>query len=126
MENRLVLIWSSIAFALWHVSAATLDPDFRPLPAQIPIYLCNAAAMGLIWGLLRARSGSIIVASCSHGLWNGMAYVFFGFGTRSGALGIRNTDVFGPEIGLLGLGLNLIFAFLLWTSLKRQRFAQHE
>ena len=126
LNNMRVLIWSSIAFALWHVSAVTLDPDFKPPPTQIPIYLCNAAVMGAVWGLLRARSGSIIVSSFSHGLWNGLAYVLFGFGTRSGALGIRNTGIFGPEIGFLGLGLNLIFAFLLCSLLKQRSSSEHK
>jgi uncharacterized protein len=118
-----VLIWSSIAFALWHISAVTLDPDFKPPPAQIPVYLCNAAVVGAVWGLVRAQSGSIIVSSLSHGVWNGMAYVLFGFGSRTGSLGIRNTAVFGPENGLLGLGLNLLFAGLLWR-LWQPAFAQ--
>ena len=115
-----VLIWSSIAFAFWHISAVTLDPDFKPPAAQIPVYLCNAAVVGAVWGLLRAQSGSTIVTSLSHGLWNGMAYVLFGFGSRQGSLGIRNTAVFGPENGLLGLGLNLLFACLLWRLLQKR------
>ena len=115
-----VLIWSSIAFALWHISAVTLDPDFKPPTPQIPVYLCNAAVVGAVWGLLRAQSGSIIVTSLSHGLWNGMAYVLFGFGSHTGSLGIRNTAVFGPENGLLGLGLNLLFACLLWRLWQKR------
>lgn len=120
MKTGSVLIWSSIAFALWHISAVTLDPDFKPPKAQIPVYLCNAAVVGAVWGLLRAQSGSIIVTSLSHGLWNGMAYVLFGFGSRQGSLGIRNTAVFGPENGFLGLGLNLLFAWLLWRLLQKR------
>ncbi len=109
-----VLIYTSIAFALWHISAVTLDTDFRPATSQVPIFLINAAVMGMVWGMLRWMSGSIIVASCSHGLWNGIAYVFFGFGTKTGALGIRDTAIFGPEIGILGLISNAVFAFLFW------------
>jgi CAAX protease family protein len=109
-----VLIYTSIAFALWHISPVILDTDFRPAPSQVPVFLINAAVIGMVWGMLRWMSGSIIVASLSHGLWNGIAYVFFGFGTRTGALGIRNTAIFGPEIGVLGLISNIIFAFLLW------------
>jgi CAAX protease family protein len=119
MKTGRVLIWSSIAFALWHISAVSLDPDFKPPTAQIPVYLCNAAIIGAVWGLLRAQSGSIIVTSLSHGLWNGLAYVLFGFGTRQGSLGIRNATVFGPENGLLGLGCNLLFAWLLWRRVTR-------
>ena len=120
MNKVRVLIWSSIAFALWHISAVTLDPDFKPTTPQIPVYLCNAAVVGAVWGLLRAQSGSIIVTSLSHGLWNGMAYVLFGFGSHTGSLGIRNTAVFGPENGLLGLGLNLLFACLLWRLWQKR------
>jgi membrane protease YdiL (CAAX protease family) len=109
-----VLIYTSIAFALWHVSAVTLNTEYRPTPSQVPIFLINAAVIGIVWGTLRWMSGSIIVASCSHGLWNGIAYVFFGFGTKTGALGIRDTAIFGPEIGILGLISNAVFAFLFW------------
>ena len=121
MKRTSVLIWSSIAFALWHISAVTLDPDFKPPMAQIPVYLCNAAVVGGAWGLLRAQSGSIIVTSLSHGLWNGLAYVLFGFGSRQGSLGIRSTAVFGPENGFLGLGLNLLCVCLLWRLAEARR-----
>jgi uncharacterized protein len=66
-----VLIWSRVAFALWHISAVTLD--FKPPVAHIPVYLCNAAVVGAVWRFLRERSGSIVVSSLSHGVWNGMA-----------------------------------------------------
>jgi len=115
-----VLVYTSIAFSAWHISAVTLGTDFRPATSQIAVFLLNAAVIGMIWGMLRWISGSIIVASCSHGLWNGMAYVFFGFGTRTGALGVRNTAIFGPEIGILGLTANALFALLLWKHWRRE------
>lgn len=99
----------------------TLDPDFKPPTEQIPVYLCNAAVIGVVWGLLREQSGSIVVTSLSHGLWNGMAYVLFGFGSLQGSLGIRNNAVFGPENGLPGLGCNLTFAWLLWRRWSDSR-----
>ena len=114
MSTGRVLLWSSIAFTLWHVSPVTLDTGFDLPAAQIPVYLLNATVMGLAWGLLRWLSGSVIVASVSHGLWNGLAYVFFGFGTKVGALGIENTAVFGPEVGVLGLALNAGFLAVFW------------
>jgi uncharacterized protein len=114
-----VLIYTSIAFSAWHISAVTLDADYRPATRQIAIFLVNAALIGMVWGMLRWISGSIIVASCSHGLWNGITYVFFGFGTKAGALGIRNTALFGPEIGLLGLTINGLFALVLWQYWRR-------
>jgi uncharacterized protein len=111
--NR-VLIWTSVAFALWHWSWVTLKTG-GDLPSwQIPVFLVNAAFMGAVWGLLRAMSGSVIVASLSHGVWNGIAYVFFGVGTKAGALGIANTAIFGPEVGIVGLAINAAFAVALW------------
>ncbi|MBV8199879.1 MAG: CPBP family intramembrane metalloprotease [Acidobacteria bacterium] len=115
-----VLVWSSLAFSLWHLSAVSLKTGFDLPAAQIPVFMVNAAVIGAIWGLLRRISGSVIVASVSHGLWNGGDYVFFGFGTKVGALGIKDTAVFGPEVGVLGLALNIVFAALLWRWWKAQ------
>jgi len=115
-----VLAWSSIAFALWHVSAVSLDTGFDLPAAQIPVYLVNAAVIGAIWGAMRLRSGSIVVASVSHGLWNGGAYVLFGYGAKVGSLAIERPDVFGPESGYLGLLLNIaVLVPLAWSCLPR-------
>jgi membrane protease YdiL (CAAX protease family) len=108
-----VLFSSSVAFSLWHLSWVTLTTDKLPV-AQIPVFIVNVAVMGAIWGLMRWISGSVIVASVSHGLWNGLDYVFFGFGTKVGALGIKNAALYGPEVGVLGLTLNVFFAATLW------------
>lgn len=121
IRERGVLVCSSIAFALWHVSAVTLATDFALPPAQIPVFLLNAAVIGAIWCVMRMRSGSIVVSSVSHGLWNGGAYVLFGYGQKVGALGIADTAFFGPENGLLGLALNLAFlaAVVRWPISRR-------
>jgi len=116
-EGR-ILLWSSLAFSLWHLSAVSLDTGFDLPAAQIPVFMVNAALMGAVWGLLRLHSGSVVVASVSHGLWNGGAYVLFGFGTKIGALGIRETAVYGPEVGVVGLALNAVFAVALWRWWK--------
>jgi membrane protease YdiL (CAAX protease family) len=113
------LLWTSLAFALWHVSAVTLNTGFNPPDAQVPLFLVNAAVMGAIWGLLRGISGSVLVASVSHGAWNAGAYVLFGFGAKVGALGIHETSLYGPEVGIFGLILNIIFAFTLWRRWER-------
>jgi len=114
-----MLIWSSIAFALWHLSSVTFDTGYKPQLIQVPLFILNAAVIGAIWGLLRWISGSVIVTSVSHGLWNGWAYAFFGFGTKTGALGIKNSALYGPEIGLLGLIANIVFAIFLYALVKR-------
>jgi membrane protease YdiL (CAAX protease family) len=114
-----VLIWSSVAFMAWHLSAVLLPTGFNPPRAQIPVYLLNATVLGAIWGMLRMISGSVLVPSVAHGLWNGIAYVFFGFGAVRGALGVEETAIYGPEAGFLGLGANLIFAAVLWRACMR-------
>ena len=97
-----------------------VDTGFDLPAAQIPVYLVNAAVIGAIWGATRSRSGSIVVASVSHGLWNGGAYVLFGYGTRNGWLGIEHTEIFGPESGYLGLLLNIAFLAALTGSCLRR------
>jgi membrane protease YdiL (CAAX protease family) len=116
--NR-VLVFSSIAFALWHLSAVTLDTGFDLPAAQIPVFMVNAAVIGIIWGLLRSISGSVVVSSVSHGIWNAGAYELFGFGTKIGALGVKQTSLFGPEVGVLGLATNAAFAAALWFWVQR-------
>jgi uncharacterized protein len=109
-----VVLFTSIAFALWHISEVTLAKGYTLPWAQIPVFIVNAAIMGAIWGLMRAISGSVIVASVSHGLWNGGAYVLFGVGSNAGALGVKQLALFGPEVGFVGLVLNAVFAAVLW------------
>ncbi len=118
LSGRATLLWSSVAFTVWHLSAVLLPTGFAPPAEQIPVYLVNATLLGLIWGLLRWSSGSVIVASVSHGLWNGLAYSLFAFGTKVGALGIEDKGIFGPEVGWIGILLNSLFALWLWTRVR--------
>lgn len=113
-----ILILTSVAFALWHWSSVVLPTGYNPPLAQVPTFMLNAAVLGAIWGMLRMLSGSVVVASVSHGVWNGLAYVLFGFGSHVGALGISNTVIYGPEIGLIGLLFNAAVAagLLRWCA----------
>ncbi len=115
LGERATLVASSAAFAAWHISAVVLPTGFDLPARQVPTFLANAFALGLVWGLIRLRAGSIVASSVCHGIWNGLAYSFFGFGTKSGALGIQHTAVSGPEVGLAGLALNLLAVALLWS-----------
>ena len=112
-----VLVLTSAAFAAWHISTALLT--FHLPLAQVPVYILNAGVIGFVWALMRRRSGSIVVTSVSHGVWNSLAYVLLGEGTAIGVLGIHNTVVFGPEVGVFGLVLNLAFAAVLWVAYSR-------
>lgn len=114
-----VMLLTSAAFAAWHISTALLPTAFQLPPAQVPVYILNAGVVGFVWALMRRRSGSIVVTSVSHGVWNSLAYVLFGEGTAIGVLGIHNTVVFGPEVGVFGLALNLGLAAVLSVTYGR-------
>jgi membrane protease YdiL (CAAX protease family) len=114
LSPRETLVLTTLAFTLWHVSAVTLDTGFNPPVRQLPVYFVTATALGAIWGMLRLVSGSVLVASVCHAVWNAFAYALFGFGESGGALGIVRTDVYGPEVGLLGMMLNAAAAVILW------------
>jgi hypothetical protein len=70
------------------------------------------------------NSGSVIVPAVAHGIWNGVVYVLFNFGDEIGALVIQHTSIFGPEAGLLGLVLNLIYTIGLWLWYRRAESLQ--
>ena len=85
----------------------------------MPPYLASVLVLGAIWGQVRAVSGSIVGAGFCHAVWNALAYVFFGHGQKAGDLGIEPFEMFGPERGLLGLGLNLLALGLFWCWWRR-------
>ena len=123
LDDGATAIWTGIAFALWHLPAVTMSAeDALPL-AQVPVLLLNAAVIGATWGLLRAVSKSIVVTSLCHAVWNAAVYVFFGYGTTVGALGVTDTALYGPESGWLGLGVNLVVAGAVWHAWRRRREA---
>jgi CAAX protease family protein len=75
--------------------------------------------MGVIWGLLRLMSGSIVVSSVSHSVWNAIAYALFGEGPKIGLLGVTQTGLYGAEVGVIGLALNCIFALALFAVQRK-------
>jgi len=116
-----VLIWTSLAFTAWHISAISLDTGFDVPAKEVPIYLINATLIGAVFGMLRMFSGSVIVPSVCHAVWNGIDYPLYGFGEKAGALGIDQTHIYGPEVGVVGVGLNLVCAFALYKLLATTR-----
>ncbi len=119
--DRQVLIWTSIAFTVWHISAISLDTGFDIPADEIPVFLINATLIGAVFGMLRMASGSVVVPSVCHAVWNGIDYPLFGFGEKIGALGIQQTHIFGPEVGVLGIALNLVFAAALWSWIRKSK-----
>ena len=118
LSSHAVLLATTFAFVAWHLSAVLLDTGFDLPLAEVPIYLVNATLLGLTWGLLREASGSIVVASICHAVWNAIAYPFYGFGEKVGALGIQATHVFGPEVGYLGILINSLALVALWWWIR--------
>lgn len=115
-----VLVWTSIAFTIWHISAISLDTGFDIPAREIPVFLVNATLLGGVFGLLRMMSGSAVTASVCHAVWNAIDYPLYGFGEKVGALGIENTHIFGPEVGIVGIGINSVFALALWLWWTKQ------
>lgn len=120
-SERTVLLLTTAGFVLWHVPAISLDTGFDVPAREIPVYLVNASLLGAAWGILRAASGSILVPSVCHALWNGLDYPLFGFGERVGALGIAETHLYGPETGIIGIPVNAtaVILLLLWWHRRR-------
>jgi membrane protease YdiL (CAAX protease family) len=123
-SERKVLILTTAGFVLWHVSAVTLDTGFDVPAGEIPVYLVNASLLGAAWGILRAASGSILVPSVCHAVWNGLDYPLFGFGEKVGALGISDTHIFGPETGIVGIAVNATAVLLLSLWWRRRANAR--
>lgn len=122
---RGLVVWTSLAWGLWHVPVLLWGTDIETSASQVPIYLASAFAIGLIWGTFRLISGSIVVTSVVHGAWNGAVYVLFGMGATEGALGIRETVIYGPEVGVLGLALSLVVALGLWQWSRHTSQTRH-
>ncbi|NYB26479.1 MAG: CPBP family intramembrane metalloprotease [Methanobacteriaceae archaeon] len=118
LNPKLIFLITALAFSSWHLPLFFLNSSFSW--SMLPIYITGGIIGGVTFGLLRYISGSIIVSSFSHALWNTVVYILFGFGSTIGILGIKMTDIFSPESGLLGLTFGLVFMAILWfwTSKK--------
>jgi hypothetical protein len=113
-SDTYALVWTTLAFTLWHISAISLDTGFDIPAAEIPVFLVNATLVGGVFGILRMVSGSVVIPAVCHAVWNGLDYPLYGFGEKVGALGIDQTHLYGPEVGLLGILLNAAFVLLIW------------
>ena len=110
------LVWTGGVFSLWHLAVTIISPELGFSKSILPIYLGNIFLIGLFFGLLRQRSGSLLPVSVSHALWNALLYTLYGTGGMTGALDIAAPQYFDPERGLLGLLLNLMAVFILWRT----------
>jgi hypothetical protein len=101
--------------------AISLDTGFDVPANEIPIYLVNATFLGLVWGLLRQVSGSVVVPAVCHSVWNGIDYPLYGFGEKVGALGIEQTHIYGPEVGIIVVAINAVVVGALFYKLSWNR-----
>ena len=60
-------------------AARVLTEEFGLPPAEWPVYLANVFLIGLVWGLMRLRSGSVIGPALSHAVWNALVYGLLSF-----------------------------------------------
>lgn len=105
-DDEEVLLWTAAAAALWHLPLALIEPSLRLPPGPLAVHLIDLWLLGLCWGLLRLASGSVLVVALSHGVWAGLVYTLFGFGTAPGALGITDPLRLDPERGWAGVALH--------------------
>jgi membrane protease YdiL (CAAX protease family) len=119
-----ILLWTAFAYAAWHLPVALIEPSYRLPAQQLPVHMLNVWLLGMSWGVLRLASGSVLVAALSHGLWNGLAYTLFGFGTASGALGIGTSLQYDPERGWAGVAFNTAAFLFLWRWWQRRERAR--
>lgn len=117
---RLKLIWTSLLFSIWHFKVTSLCHSFIIPMTYVPIYLGNVLLIGMLLGLLRQISGSIIVPLVCHALWNTIQYTLFGSGDEYAFLGISSYWIFDPERGLLGLVLNLFAVIFVWRWYNKE------
>jgi len=112
------IVWTSVAFGLWHLAVPIIDPDFAQSGSKIPQYVLGSTAFGVAMGLLRLRSGSVVVPSACHALWNATVYTLFGAGGKTGQLGIADHRIFDPERGYAGLVLAIVASVVLWAWVR--------
>lgn len=105
-EPEEVLLWTAASAALWHLPLTLIEPSLRLAPAALAVHLLDLWLLGLCWGLLRLASGSVLVVALSHGVWAGLVYTLFGFGSAPGALGIADSLRVDPERGWAGVALH--------------------
>jgi membrane protease YdiL (CAAX protease family) len=123
LDGRRILLFTSVAFLIWHVPVAFLEMGEGFPRSAIPLYLANVMLLGLNWGLMRLASGSVIVPALSHAVWNAIAYKFFGFGVEYGELARPSFTVLDPERGMVGIALNAVFLIAAWTLFPKRRRA---
>jgi membrane protease YdiL (CAAX protease family) len=115
---KAVLI-SSVIFGLWHIPVGLLVVHSGWL--RLIIYAVNIACVGVVFGWLFVRSGSLIPACLAHGVWNALEYTFWGMGNMQGVFTGTHRILFDPEEGVAGTIVLLIAGVVLLVRLSNMR-----
>lgn len=113
MRSWQTLLWTSAAFAVWHVAVPFLTPGHGMPLSGVLVYTGNIMLIGIVFGYTRIVSGSLVVPALSHALWNALTYTLYGYGTETGVMGLTSYSLYDPERGILGLALNLAVVLVL-------------
>ena len=118
MEKKIgakeIVIFTSFAYCIWHIPLFFIDPDYMVSANLMPIFLAGVLLDGVVWGLLRLKSGSIGPGAVGHALWDAVTFGIFGFGIHPMLISIPQVEVFGLQRGIVSVVLRLLFAALLW------------
>lgn len=124
-----ILLWTSGAYVVWYLPFFLFEPGLSAGAVPTAIHALNLGLLALGWGALRLASGSVLVAAWAHGLWSGLAYTLFGYGSARGALAVTDPLRFDPERGWAGVAFNAaVFLWLWrrWRDAERARAATSE
>lgn len=103
-------------WGVWHVPyVVALGSEYTSLPlaVHLPLFLLAVQAMGVVWGVLRERTGSVWPAVLGHGLANALAFPLL----DAGVVRIANDVVFSPRPeGLVALACLAATAAVVWRA----------
>ncbi len=111
------VLFSSLLFGLWHVPVSILIIKSGWL--RVILYAVNISLLGIGFGWLFIRSGSLIPPCIAHGLWNALEYTFWGMGNHTGVFVGSQRVLFDPEEGAAGTIILLIFAVVFMIKLGK-------
>lgn len=113
------VLFSSVIFGLWHLPVGVLVIHGGWL--RLITYTVNIACLGVVFGWLFVRSGSLIPACLAHGAWNALEYTFWGMGNAQGVFTGAHRILFDPEEGVAGTIVLLIVGVVLLVRLSNIR-----
>ncbi|MFA6327865.1 MAG: CPBP family intramembrane glutamic endopeptidase [Candidatus Micrarchaeia archaeon] len=116
-----VVIFTSFAYCMWHIPLFFIDPDYMVSANMMPVFLAGVLLDGMVWGLIRLKSGAIAPGAVGHALWDAVTFGIFGFGIHPMLISIPQIEVFGLQRGFVSVALRLVFVAALWYWLFKRK-----